>query len=155
MNLRIIIVLAVAAIVVLAKWLTIKKYLSTAFRVRCPGCDGTGLCKSTAAHGNPHACCRNCGDVYVPSSWVPERFVGSWHDPKKPWSEAGWHWSEYPEQSTTIQYVLIGRGWTRGSLRPLLENGKPRRFPGNPRLSRMTDTKTEYHEAHQETDHAV
>lgn len=155
MDIRFIVFLALVATFSFIYWPKINKHLATAFRVRCPGCDGTGLCKRVAGHGKPHPCCHNCGEVYVPLAWVPISFVGTWHEPKKPWSEDGWHWSEYPEQSTTIQYVLIGRGWTRGSLRQLLENGRPRRFPGLPRLSRMPDTKTEYHEAPKASDHAV
>ena len=110
--------------------LMIEKWPS--FKVRCDGCDGTGLC--TAPNPSfPHSCDGQCRRVYVPESWVPENFKGNWHEPgEKILGLTGYYWPFIgdPYPNTNKRYAMIGCGWVYGSLLQRLRKGGPRKQLG-------------------------
>jgi hypothetical protein len=72
------------------------------FRVRCPDCDGTGLCTGRGSK-IPHSCCGDCGRVYVPEFWEPD---------------------------VSERYAMIGSGWVTGTLWQRIRRGGPLRRIG-------------------------
>lgn len=100
------------------------------FRVRCDGCNGTGLCMSPNPLF-PHSCNGDCKRVYVPESWVPTDFKGNWHEPGERFLDL-YYWPHlpgtYPDNNK--RYALIGCGWIKGSLWQRLRRSGPRKQLG-------------------------
>ena len=86
------------------------------FRVRCPDCDGTGLCTGRGSK-IPHSCCGDCGRVYVPEFWVPYGFKGNWRE-------------RNAQPDVSERYVMIGSGWVTGTLWQRIRRGGPLRRIG-------------------------
>ncbi len=70
----------------------------TYWPVKCPSCNGTGICTTLQAGAPPsvpHSCCGDCGRKRVPRSQVPDDFAPLSADPvtigdgvlwRRPWS---------------------------------------------------------------------
>lgn len=91
-------------------------------RVRCDGCDGTGLCAGNNI-GAPHSCCGDCSRAWVPASWVPDDFEGTRCEPHERLRLLDHEREGEPS-------VLIGTGWVWGSPWRRLRLGGPRKKLG-------------------------
>jgi hypothetical protein len=111
--------------------LAIEKWPS--FRVRCDGCDGTGLCTAPDPLF-PHSCDGDCKRIYVPESWVPPDFKGNWHEPGERLVGTDnitfWPFPDEIRPDINERYAFIGCGWIHGSLWQRLRKGGPRKMLG-------------------------
>ena len=69
-------------ILIMTPWLVfgraIKRFANArVFKIRCPDCDGTGICQEKPwPPGRPHSCCGDCARVLIPRAMAPEGFKG-------------------------------------------------------------------------------
>lgn len=91
-------------------------------RVRCDGCDGTGLCAGDD-QSFPHSCCGDCSRAWVPASWVPAGFNGG---RREPYERTKLLDLERVDEAS----VLVGTGWVWGSLWQRLLRGGSRERVG-------------------------
>jgi hypothetical protein len=123
------------------------------WKVRCEGCDGTGLC--TAPNPLfPHSCDGDCRRIYVPESWVPADFKGNWHEPGERLVGTDnvpfWPFPKEISPDINERYAFIGCGWVRGSLWQRLVRGGPRKLLGvqTRPSSKVTTTPSSHHPEH-------